>query len=79
MSDDTAVTVNMSELTLAELEDLEDFLGVPATKFADVSQAKLSRRLIFLMKRRDEPEFTYEDTADLTQSSVRMVTTTDPR
>lgn len=77
MSD--AVEVNMSELTLGELEDLEDFLGVPATKFGEASQGKLTRRLIYLMKLRDDPSFIYADTADLTQADIRMVKTTDPR
>ena len=80
MSDDTqTIDVNMEELTLAELEDLEDWLGVPATKFGEASQGKLTRRLVFLMKRREDPSFTYEDTASLTQSSLRLVTADDPR
>ena len=80
VSDDNGVLeVSMDELTFGELEDLEDFLGVPATKFGEVSQAKLTRRLVYLMQRRTDPGFTYEQTADLTQSSMRLVSADDPR
>lgn len=78
MNSDDTVTVNMEELTLGELEDLEDFLGVPATKFGEASQGKLTRRLVYLMKRRDDPSFTYEQTANLTQSSLELVSSDNP-
>jgi hypothetical protein len=80
VSDDTTtVEVDMDELTLAELEDLEEFLGVPATKFGEASQGKLTRRLVYLMKRRTDPGFTYEQTGALTQSSLKLVSASDPR
>lgn len=78
MSDDTVIQVDMSELTFGELEDLEDFLGVPASKFGEVSQGKLIRRLVYLMRRRVDPDFTYDQTAGLSQSSVEVVSASNP-
>jgi len=61
---------NFETLTLGEAEELETILGVGLDKMEDASQVKLMRAVVFIMGRRKDPEFAYEDTAEMQLSEV---------
>ena len=61
---------NFETLTLGEAEDLESMLGVSLDKMEDASQVKMMRAVVFLVARRSDPDFVYEDTADMQVSEV---------
>jgi len=48
-------------LTLDELEDIEDIIGVPAAQWESASQAKMLKAMLFVVKRRDNPKLKLSD------------------
>ena len=70
MTTPTTIDISIDTLTLGEAEQLEDMLGASLSTLADVSQVKLIRSLATLTAQRTDPDFTYEDTADLLLSDM---------
>lgn len=69
------LTLNLSELTLGEIDEIEELSGMAIDELAAVAQpgegerprpkAKLLRAMAYVKMKREDPSFTYEDTADL--------------
>ena len=59
------IDLNIDTLTLGEAEQLEEMIGVNLSNMGDVSQVRLIRSMVTLSAQRTNPEFTYEDTADM--------------
>lgn len=57
----------MDSLTAGEIEDAEDLASVPITDFFDAAKPKgrISRAIGCVVRRRTEPEFTWEQSRDL--------------
>ena len=51
---------DLDDLELGELEALEDFMGAPIGELA-LGSIKATLYLVFLIKRRDDPEYTLDD------------------
>jgi len=76
MSDEATTEVNLdiNDLTLEEVERVEEHLGVPI----DVafgpgsSKAKAIRTIAWVMGQRADPEYTYEQTGTLRMSDLNM-------
>ena len=69
---DDSVVIDLDALTLADLEELEDRFGKSAGELMREMRTSTLRFLVYLSKRRSDPTYTYEDTASLTMSQVRM-------
>ena len=57
----------LNELTIAEIVEIEDRAGVSLDQFmsADVPKGRMLQVLAFIMRRRQDPEFTWEDAGNL--------------
>lgn len=66
MSDDV-LSVDIDHLTVGEIEEIEDRAGSPIDSFGDPTKpkGKLLHALAFVMRRRDNPNFTWEDAGKL--------------
>ena len=64
---DGRVVVDLNDLTVGEIEYFEDQMGQPILAYTDAGalQGRALRVLGFLMKRRENEEFTYEESANL--------------
>ena len=65
MSDDQladVLNVDISELTIAEVVEIEERTGLPldALGQADKPKGKMLQALAYIVKRRDNPDFTWE-------------------
>lgn len=65
--DDNYLEVDLAELTVGEIETIEEVIDGPIDKaFADDKpKGRALRALGYVLKRRDNPEFTLEDAGDL--------------
>jgi hypothetical protein len=52
-------TYSLDELTLGELEGLEDHMGLPLSQ-VDVNSARAMRYLVYTVKLREDPGYTLE-------------------
>jgi hypothetical protein len=52
-------TYSLDELTLGELEGLEDHMGLPLSQ-VDVNSARAMRYLVYTVKLREDPGYTME-------------------
>lgn len=62
-----ALSIDLSSLTLGEIELFEDLTGLPFDEAFDPGKpkAKAMRALAVISKRRTDPDFTWEQSADL--------------
>jgi hypothetical protein len=70
------MNVDYNDLTLGEIETLEELTGKSLDEIADVNvpKGKLLRALVYVFTRRTKPDFSYADTAKLTlEESVAML------
>jgi hypothetical protein len=60
------------ELTLGQLEDIEQALGYPMSEATDPgrSQLRLARAMIYVRRKRLDPTYTFDDTYDLPPSAM---------
>lgn len=59
------LTVNLDELTLDDLDAIEELTGAPFTAIGQNINAKTLRALAFVSLRRDYPDITTEDVGRL--------------
>lgn len=79
MSD--SIVLDPDDLTLGEIEDIEEIAGVPvATLFSDPKAlpAKALTAIVYVMKRRSDPEFTIERARATTIGSLDIGSRVDP-
>lgn len=69
---DDSVVIDLDALTLADLEELEEKFNKSAGELMREMRTSTLRFLVYLSKRRTDPSYTYDDTANLTMSQVRM-------
>jgi len=61
---------DIEDLTLNELRELEGLLGTTLEKAQEQSQALLMQSLLFIMKRREDSEFTMENAGEYSLKDV---------
>lgn len=66
--------IDIESLTLEEIEQLEELTGQPIDKMFEGAKARVMRALYFIIKRREDPEFTFEQTAGVTVQQVAEAT-----
>lgn len=76
------VLFDLNELTIGDLEDLEDIVGVPFDQInMERPSMKVAKAMIYIVKRRTDPDFTLEDARDIRVSELQdslNVRPTDP-
>lgn len=72
MADET-IEFNLEDLTMGELVELEEVAGLEHVQMLMKGQAsaKALLAIAYLMKRRDDPNFTVEDARELKLSSIK--------
>lgn len=71
--------MEMNDLTMRELRDLQKALGIGADEF-DKDAFGLAAGIAWLVKRREDPKFTFDDALDLTQEQLsEIVGDDDPK
>ena len=65
-------TIDINDLTIAEVVLIEEMTGLPldALGQADVPKGKMMQALAFISKRREDPDFTWEEAGELRISAV---------
>ena len=66
MTDDT-LNIDINELTISEIVEIEELTGLPFDAMGDATKpkGKMLQALAFISKRRDNPDFTWEDAGAL--------------
>ncbi|MFF0144630.1 hypothetical protein ATK36_3189 [Amycolatopsis sulphurea] len=61
------ISIDIDELTIAEIETVEDIIDAPIESVAKpgTRKGKFLRALAFVIKRREDPMFTIEQAGDL--------------
>jgi hypothetical protein len=77
VTDDDFLSIDLGDLRVHEIETIEEVIGGPIDKaFADgAPRGKVLRAIGFVVKRRDNPEFTLEDAGNL---RIRLADDVDP-
>lgn len=59
--------IDLQHLTISELEEIEEKSGLPIDVLADPKRpkAKMMRAVAYVLRRRDNPAFTWEDAGSL--------------
>ena len=68
MSDqESTLDFNLNDLTIGEIVTIEELTGLPfdAMTDPDKPKGKLLQAIAYISKRRDNPEFTFEDAVNL--------------
>lgn len=67
MDDLETLNLNLDSLTIDEMETMEEITGAPFDEAfgAGKPKAKVLRALAFIIKRREDPDFTLEDAGKL--------------
>lgn len=75
------ISFDANELTLGELEELEDITGRPVSSELGRGQpsAKTLTALVYIFKRRQDPAFTLEQARALKVSEFKVEAKTDPK
>lgn len=68
------VQFDINELTLAEVEELEDLLDCPIDKAfsANGKKAKALRAIVWLQSRRTNPDFTWDEAGQVKMTEVNL-------
>ena len=69
---DDVLNIDISELTIAEVVMIEDLTGMPLDTLgqADKPKGRMLQALAYITKKRDNPEFTFEDAGALKISTT---------
>ena len=67
MADNEHFNIDINDLTIAEVVEIEERTGLPldALGQADKPKGKMLQALAYISKRRDNPDFTWEDAGAL--------------
>ena len=64
--------IDVSDLTIAEVVEIEDRTGMPldALGQADKPKGRMLQALAYIVKKREDPDFTWEQAGDLKINAV---------
>ena len=64
---DDVLNIDINDLTISEVVEIEDLTGRPldALGQADTPKGRMLQALAYISKRRDNPDFTFEDAGAL--------------
>ena len=64
------LTPESLDLSLDELEEIEDILDAPASRWDECKQGALMKAMVYIVRRRDDPSFTIEDAGRMRMSEL---------
>lgn len=74
------ISIVVDDLTIGDLETIEEIAGEPAGRvFSQDFSAGTLKALIFVAQRRENPDFTLEDAANVRFGDIDLVTDEDPQ
>lgn len=74
-----SITINPDDLTLGEVEAIEEVVGKPFSEaFAGAVSAKAAIALVYVVKRRDNPDFTLDDARAYKIADLELGAGADP-
>ena len=64
---DDVLNIDINDLTIAEVVEIEDLTGMPLDALGqdDKPKGRMLQALAYISKRRDNPDFTFEDAGAL--------------
>lgn len=64
---DDVLNIDLNHLTVAEIEEIEERTGLPFDQFGESGKpkGKLLRGIAFVLRRREDPSFTWEEAGNL--------------
>jgi hypothetical protein len=68
--------MDFDALTLGDIEDIENYAGLPVSFIADTTKpgaAKLRTALVWIVKRKADPTFTIDDARNLPSSEMNAI------
>jgi hypothetical protein len=68
--------MDFNDITLGEIEEIEDYAGLPVSMIGDVhtvGTAKLRTALAWIVKRRENPDFTVQDARNLSAAQLTEI------
>jgi hypothetical protein len=67
MSDPDVMTIDLDDLTIGEVIEIEDLTGLPLDALQDTTlpKGRTLQAMAFISRRRVDPDFTFEDAANL--------------
>ncbi len=68
--------MDFDALTLGDIEDIENYAGLPISFIADTNKpgaAKLRTALVWIVKRKADPNFTAEDARNVSSSEMNKI------
>lgn len=67
LADNEFLEFNLNDLTIGEIEEIEDLTGLPFTGLLNEGQpmGRVLRAVAYVAKRRENPDFTFEDAGKL--------------
>ncbi len=62
--------MNYTDLTLGDLAEIEEITGMPYINMFDnaVTNAKLKQAVIYVLKKKEDPKFTFKDAGNIKAS-----------
>lgn len=73
MTEHEKVRIDQASLTFAELADIEEQLGTSLSGLFEKSQARGMAALVWVTKRRDNPEFSFEEAMQYRAGDIENV------
>ena len=72
MTDSEHFNIDINDLTIAEVVEIEERTGLPLDALGqpDVPKVKMMQALAFISKKREDPDFTWEQAGDLKINAV---------
>ena len=72
MTDTDVFTIDINDLTIAEVVLIEEMTGLPLDALGqpDAPKGKMMQALAFISKKREDPDFTWEQAGELRISAV---------
>ena len=73
---DTEFTFDLDKVTVGDIVDIEETVGMPWDDIVDMDSppTKVLLAMLWIVKRRDNPEFTLEDARDTPLAEVQALT-----
>lgn len=79
MAKEQAVRIVVDDLTIGDLEAIEEIAGEPAGNvFTQSFRANTLKALVYVVNRRGNPDYTLEDAARVRFGDIDLVTDEDP-
>lgn len=73
--------MSIDKLTLAEVAEVEDLAGQPfqAVTEPTAMKGRLMQAIVYILKRQDNPDFTFADAGQMTMGEMNEVIAVDPK